>query len=312
MHATPKDWGLLVALGFVWGASFPATKVATADFLPFTLAAFRIALAAAALLGVLLLSGRGLPGISRARDRTFWAFAIAVGFLSNALPFSSLGWGQRHIDSGLAGVLMATVPLFVLPLSHAFVPGERLTLRRIAGFLLGFGGVLVLLGPAALESLDDAGRGWITPLAIGACLVTAFGYASGSVMARLAPDEYGRLRFGAAALLAGAVISLPVAFAVEDPVARAPSAEGLLALVYLGIVPTALATLMLLSVIASAGPAFLANVNYQVPLWAVGLGAALLGETPSPRLGIALVLILVGLAVAQDLPGRRRERPAAE
>ena len=303
MQATPRDWALLMGLGMIWGASFMATKVATDDFTPLTLSGLRLTLAAVTLWAVLRLSGQALPGLATRRERLFWLAAAGMAFFSNALPFTSLAWGQRHIDSALAGVFMATVPLFVLPLGARFVPGERLTARKAAGFVLGFAGVVVLIGPSAL-----AGIGAGPPLALlaqGACLAAAFGYASGSIVSKRAP-QMGLLRFGTAALIIAACMTLPMAFVLEDPLGARPGWREVAALTYLGLVPTALATLMLLTVIGSAGPGFLSGVNYLVPVWAVLFGWAVLGETPSPELGIALVLILGGLALAQARLGLRR------
>jgi len=303
MQATPRDWALMTGLGMIWGASFMATKVATQDFTPLTLAGLRLALAAVTLTTVLRLSGTWLPGLRTRREKLFWLAAAGMAFFSNAMPFTMLSWGQRHIDSGLAGVFMATVPLFVLPLGAYFVEGERLTLRKAAGFGLGFVGVLVLIGPSAL-----AGIGSGPPLALlaqGACLCAAFGYASGSIVSKRAP-QLGLLRFGSAALILAAVMTLPMAFVLESPLESEITAEGVAAMIYLGLVPTALATVMLLTVIGSAGPGFLSLVNYQVPVWAVVFGVVVLGEVPSPRLGVALVLILIGLAVAQNVLGLRR------
>jgi len=303
MAATARDWGLLTALGMIWGASFMSTKVATADFTPLTLSGLRLTLAAATLAAVLRASGAWLPGFATRQERLFWLAAAGVAFFSNAMPFTMLAWGQRHIDSGLAGVFMATVPLFVLPLGAWFVPGEALSLRKAAGFLLGFAGVLVLIGPAALAGLGTGPA--LTLLAQGACLAAAFGYAAGSILSKRAP-QLGLLRFAAASLILAAAMTLPMAVLLEAPLASRPTLWGTLALAYLGLVPTALAMVMLLSVIGSAGPGFLSMVNYQVPVWAVLFGAVVLGEVPSPRLGLALVLILAGLGIAQNLLGLRR------
>lgn len=294
---------MLLALGVIWGAAFMATKIATGDFGPFSLAGLRLGIAAVVLSLVLVSRGERLPGLASRDERWFWAAALAVAILSNSLPFGLLAWAQRHIDSGLAGVFMATVPLFVLPLGHFFVPGETMTMRKLAGFGLGFVGILVLIGPDALSGLG--GGGGLGLLAQAACLGTAMGYASGSIVAKRAPP-LGLLRFGTAALILAATISLPLAFLMEEPLSSIPSTEGALSILYLGLVPTALATLLLLSVIGSAGPGFLSLVNYQVPVWAVLFGALLLGESPSPRLGIALALILTGLALAQGVLGLRR------
>ncbi|MGF1501233.1 MAG: DMT family transporter [Paracoccaceae bacterium] len=302
-RATARDWIFLLLLGAIWGGAFMWTKIATEGFAPLSLAGLRLSIGALALTGLLLAQGSRWPGLATPAGRRFWLFALAVGFLANAMPFTALAWAQRHIDSALAGVFMATVPLFVLPLAHAFVPGERMTLRKVAGFLLGFTGILVLIGPGALSALGAGGS--LALAAQGACLLTAFGYASGSIASKRAP-EFGPLPFAAASLVFAALMTLPLAIAFEDPFGGAPGLLPTAAVIYLGLVPTGVAMVMLLQVIQSAGPSFLALVNYQVPIWAVIFGAAVLGEAPSPRLGLALVLILAGLAIAQNLLGLRR------
>ena len=303
MTPSLRDWLFLLALGAIWGGAFMGTKIATADVPPLSIAGVRLGLAAVAMLGLLALRGEGLPGPGTPRAGAFWLHAVGVGIASNALPFSLLAWAQGHIPSGLAGVFMSMVPLFILPLAHVFVPGERLTWRKAAGFFLGFAGILVLIGPGVLAGLGQGGG--IALLAQLACLGVALNYATGSIISKRAPD-LGLIRFAAAALLIATLLTVPLALAVERPDPLGWSVESWTALVYLGLLPTALATLMLLSIIASAGPGFLGLVNYQVPVWAVVFGVVFLGEDPSPRLWLALVLILAGLTVAQNLTGLRR------
>ena len=303
MTAKPRDWMLLCTLGAIWGGAFMATRIARAEVPPLSIAAIRLGLAALALLAILAIRGERLPGWRSARERAFWAYAAGVALASNAVPFSLLSWAQGHIPSGLAGVFMAMVPLFVLPLAHRFVPGERLTWRRAIGFALGFAGILVLIGPGVLAGLGTGGS--LALLAQLACLVVALHYATGSIISKRAPD-LGLIRFAAAALTIAALLTVPLAVLVERPEPGAWSALSWTALIYLGLLPTALATIMLLAIIASAGPGFLGLVNYQVPVWAVAFGVAFLGEDPSPRLWLALVLILAGLAVAQNVVGIRR------
>ncbi|MEM6972227.1 MAG: DMT family transporter [Pseudomonadota bacterium] len=294
---------MLITLGMVWGAAFMATKVATADFGAFAIAGLRLALAAVAINILRAIVGEALPGLRTPEDRRFWVFALAVALTANAVPFSLLSWAQAHIDSALAGVLMTTVPFFVLPLGHVFVAGERMTLRKTAGFTLGFGGVAVLIGPDAVFGLGSGGS--VAILAQLACLTVALCYAAGSITSKRAPDR-GLIAFSTAALSLAAAITMPLALALDDTLQVMPSWQAVAAIAYLGLVPTAFATVMLFAVIRSAGPGFLALVNYQVPVWAVIFGAVFLGETPSPRLGIALVMIAAGLAVSQGLLGLRR------
>jgi drug/metabolite transporter (DMT)-like permease len=294
---------MLVMLGAIWGAAFMATKLATVDFAPLSIAGLRLAIAAMTLTVVMWLRGDRFPGIATPRERQFWMAALAVGMLANVIPFTTLSWAQRHIDSALAGVLMTTMPLVILPLGHFLVPGEQITWRKLAGFVIGFAGVGVLMGPEAVLSVGSGGT--VQLLAQASCLLVVLGYASGSIVSKRAP-QLGPLRFGAATLILAAMIAGPLALSLESPFAKAPSLTGATAVLYLGLVPTALATVMLLTIIGSAGPGFLSMVNYQVPLWAVIFGVTFLGETASPRMALALVMILTGLAVAQSRLGLRR------
>ncbi|MEM1277533.1 MAG: DMT family transporter, partial [Pseudomonadota bacterium] len=196
---------------------------------------------------------------------------------------------------------VASVPLFILPMAYFFVPGENMSWRKVIGFLLGFLGIVVLMGPDSFTSL---GGDTVTTLAQLACLGVALGYASGSIIAKLAP-QLGLVRFGTASLIVATALMTPIALATEG-LPTLPSTEGALAMLYLGLIPTGLATVMLLSVIASAGPGFFSLVNYQVPVWAVIFGIIVLAEKPSATLGYALILIFLGLAISQNLFGLRR------
>lgn len=283
------NWLKLLSLGLIWGASFMAVSVALDDLPPMTIAACRITLAALCLLGVARAMRAGLPSLRSRDGRVIWACAFGMGVLSNALPFSLLSWGQTYVASGFAGVCMAVVPLFVLPLAHFLVPGERMTLRRAASFLTGFAGVVVLIG---LDAFATAGTDF-EALARFACLAASLCYAVGAILTRLCPPV-NMIALSAAALTCGAVIITPVALIVEG-VPAMPGSRALAAVLYLGLLPTALAQVLLVQVARSAGPAFLSLVNFQVPIWSVIFGVLLLNETLPPQLFAALVLILGGL-----------------
>ncbi|NNU80244.1 DMT family transporter [Halovulum dunhuangense] len=295
-----STWLLLLLLGMIWGGSFPANALALEGFGPFTIAALRIAIGAAAVMLLARVMGVGLPSRQTATGRRIWLHALGLALFANAVPFTLLGWGQQHVTSGFAGITMAGVPLLVLPLAHFLVPGERLSLRKTAGFALGFGGVVLLIGPAALSA------GGADALPRLACIGAAACYACGSIVTRRAPAG-PMLSFSAAALLLAATVMIPTALTIEG-VPDAPGLRAALAAVYLGLLPTAVATLILVHVIQTAGPSFLSLVNYQVPLWAVLMGFLFLDEqVPAEALG-ALGLILAGLVLAQ---GGRRGRRAA-
>ncbi|WP_278921297.1 MULTISPECIES: DMT family transporter [Pseudophaeobacter] len=295
------NWIKLLILGLIWGSSFMSVTLALQGLGPMTIAAGRISLGAAALLTITSVMRIGLPSLASRQGRLIWLCALGMGFFSNALPFSLLSWGQTYVASGFAGVCMAVVPLFVLPLAHVLVPGERMTLRRALGFLIGFGGVLTLIGFKAFAS---AGSDYES-LARLACLGAALCYAIGSIITRLCPGV-NLLSLSAAALSCGALMIVPTAL-WQEGLPSLPEGRSLLAVLYLGLVPTALAQVLLVQVARSAGPSFLATVNYQVPVWSVFFGALLLNETLPPQLFAALALILAGLLLSR--PAAHRQRP---
>ncbi|MCP4451918.1 MAG: DMT family transporter, partial [Planctomycetes bacterium] len=157
MTDTPglRNWLKLFSLRMIWGASFMAVTLALRDFGPLTIVAARVGMAATALFVIVQLMGIGLPNIRQTQGRRIWMFAILMGLFSNALPFTLLSWGQKYVASGFAGVCMAVVPLFVLPMAHVLVRGEHLTMRRTIGFGIGFVGVVVLIGLDAFDTLGS-------------------------------------------------------------------------------------------------------------------------------------------------------------
>lgn len=292
------NWAKLLFLGLIWGASFMSVSLALKGFTPLTIAALRITIGALSLLIVIRCMGIGLPPVHSRAGRLIWACALGMGFFSNALPFTLLSSGQTYVASGFAGVCMAVVPLFVLPLAHILIPGEHMTLRRSISFLIGLAGVVVLIG---LDAFRSAGSDFES-LARLACLGASLCYAIGSIITRLCP-QVNMLSLSAAALLCGSALMLPVALWREG-VPSLPDGLSLTAVIYLGLLPTALAQVLLVQVARSAGPSFLSTVNYQVPVWSVIFGAALLGETLPPQLFAALALILGGLVLSRG-GGRR-------
>jgi drug/metabolite transporter (DMT)-like permease len=290
---TTKNWLFLIALGVIWGSSFMAVSIAIRGFGPLTVAAGRISIGAIVLLVILRTLRIRLPRADSNQGRLIWVAAAGFGFFSMALPFFLLSWGQTYVASGFAGVTMAAVPLLVLPLAHFLIRGDRMTLPKGIGFITGFAGVIVLIG---LDAFQSNGLG-MEPLARLACFAAAGCYALGSIITRLAP-KMDPIAFAATSTLLGALMITPAALALEGIPQSAPGIATL-AILFLGLVPTALANLLLVNVIRSAGPSFLSLVNYQVPVWSVVFGTAFLGETLPGRIYFALGLILAGLIISQ-------------
>lgn len=286
---TARNWFQILVLGLVWGATFLVMELALRGITPIWLAAGRIGFAALLTLTIWWLRGARLF-LGEATD---WTTLVICGLLSTALPFMLLTYGLQHVTSGFAGVSMAAVVLMVLPLAHFLIPGEKMTLRRTLGFVIGFAGIVVLIGPAAFASSGAEGE----VLGRLACLGAATCYAVSSVLLRRLP-AIDPLGLAAMTFVVGSALVLPMAWLVEGPPPRTDGIT-LVWVVGLGMVPTAAANLLRILVIRSAGPVFMGLVNYMVPVVSVLLGALILSEPLPPSLLSAMVLILAGMGLSQ-------------
>jgi drug/metabolite transporter (DMT)-like permease len=285
-----KDWGLLAALVALWGSNFMFVKLGVATVPPATLVASRLVIGALILVAVVRAMGHVFPPLGRA-----WLPYAVLAIVGNALPFWLITTGQKVIDSALAGILMAIMPLTTLVLAHFFVAGERMTRFRLAGFVLGFVGIIVLIGPAALSGLGGSSVEVIAQFCV---LAGAICYATQSVLVRRMLK--GNVMVASAAIIAiAAVICVPIALVVDRPWTLAPSAVSTWVVIWIGIGPTALATIVYLKLIGSAGPTFMSLTNYCIPIVALFLGMAILGEQPGPNAYAGLALILAGIALSQ-------------
>lgn len=294
-----KNWLRLISLGIIWGASFMAVSVAVKTVGPLSVAAWRIGIGAVLLLILIRIRNIPLPRLNAENGKTIWAFATGFGFFSMALPFFLLSWGQQHVASGFAGVTMATVPILVLPLAHFLVPGEIMSRAKLIGVFLGLTGVAILIGPDAFQSLG----GRLEPIARLACFGAAACYAFGNITTRLAP-AVDHMAFATAATTMAALMIIPLAISIEG-FTLVTDGNALISIIFLGAIPTALANLLLVAVVRSAGPSFTSLVNYQVPLWSVLFGAVFLHELLPTRTFAALALIMVGVGFSQQATLRR-------
>jgi drug/metabolite transporter (DMT)-like permease len=307
------DWVMLLSLTLMWGTSFLLTKIAVGGLPPDLVVAGRLVVAATLLVpAAWMLATRPVAGAR------LWVFYVLIAVFGNVLPFSLISWGQTFIDSGLTGILMAVMPLATLGLAHFLVPGEHLTRYRAAGFMLGFAGVVVLVGPDAFADLAN-GQGH--PLPMLAVLGGAISYAVSSILARLRPAS-DALFSAASTISLASLMMVPILFMTGDVAGAGglrvvPDAPHLIAVALLGVFATAIATIVYFTLVKSAGPSFVSQLNYLIPLWAVGVGMLFLGEEPEPNHFYALGLILCGILITQlerrgtpsaRIPGPRRSR----
>jgi drug/metabolite transporter (DMT)-like permease len=250
----------------------------------------RIGIAALVLTVIVYALGRRLPPPGRA-----WLPFAVIAMIGNALPFYLITWGQQVVESALAGILMAVMPLATIVLAHFLIAGEHLTRQRAAGFAVGFLGIVLLMGPAALAGIGGEAVRIISQLAV---LGGALCYALQSVLTRLIVKGDVIVAAAGTLLLASSVV-IPVALWLDRPWLLVPSTASAAAVVWLGVGPTAVATILYFMLIRSAGPSFMSLVNYLSPGVAVMLGLLVMGETPSANAYFGLALILAGIAVTQ-------------
>lgn len=253
---------------------------------PLTVACARTTLGAVTLMMLVKLLGRELPSIA-----FIWRYLIVIGTLNTALPFALLSWGQQYVPSAFAGISMAALPLFVLPLAHVFTD-EKLSPRKAIGVAMGFVGAAVLIGPGAFDFSSGS-----LALPQLACVAASFSYAVSSVLTRRCPPV-DSIAMAAVTLVVGTLCLIPAMLMVEGVPGWVPGQAGY-AIIFLGLVPTAFAALLRVMTIRTAGAIFMTLVNYQVPVWSMIFGAWILSEVLPLRFFMALALILSGLAVSQ-------------
>jgi drug/metabolite transporter (DMT)-like permease len=278
----------LLLLSAIWGASYMFIKVGVRDFSPAALVELRL-LCASAVLVAAIAARRGLRTI-----RPALAPGAFVGVVGMALPFLLISWGETHVDSGVAGVATASVPIFVALLALWFAPSERSSGSRVAGLVVGLAGVGVIAG------VHPDGGWWAVAGAL-AVVLAAFTYAISSLFIQRNVGV-GRLELAVTSVVWGAAAMLPFALSrLPDSVGWKPLAS----VVVLGVVGTGLAQLIVNQLIAEHGVARTMLVNYLLPCFALFFGVTILDESLTVAKVAGLVLILAGVTLASGLVGRR-------
>lgn len=296
------DWLLLGGLVAFWGSSFALTKIAVETITPIWVVVLRLSTGAAIVWALALVHGERPP-----RDPFAWGWFAWLGATGAVLPFFLISWGTKYIDSGLAGILIGTVPITVVVLSHFVLPDEPMNRYKAAGFASGFAGVILLIGPGNLTNLSGSG---ITLIAEFALLAAAVSFAVQAVTARRMPPMGVMLR-AASVLLVSALSSIVIALVVSPQGLAGASLPGLLAAAALGLFPTALGALALFRLLDRAGAGFVAMSNYLIPVWALLTGMLFLGEKLTWNMAAGFALILAGIAVSEHLGARARRRATA-
>lgn len=293
---TSLEWTYLLILSVLWGASFFFIEATLRDLPIFTIVFARLFLGALGLLAVMFFAGCTLP-----RNSHIWTACFIIGFFNNALPFGMLVWGQVHVDSSIAALLVATTPLFTVVGAHFLTVDERIALPRLLGILIGLLGVAVMIGV-------DFRDGWnISLLASFACLGTALSYGIANIYARrFLATGIPLLSAAAGQVLAASILLLPLALFIDRPwILPMPRASSWAALIAMGLFSTSLAYVLYFRVLATAGATNLSLVSLLVPISAVLLGVGILEEQLLPHQLAGMTLIGLGLIATDGKVWRR-------
>ena len=281
-----RAWALFAAMSLLWGIPYLFIKIAVDEGLsPAFVSWARVLLAAVVL--CLLAWRAGLLGGLRGRGRWLAAYAL----LEISIPFPLIAWGEQHIDSSLAAIIIAAAPLMVAVLAIRFDPAERASGRRLVGLLIGFAGVIALVG------IDVAGRSRELLGAL-AVLLAALGYAAGPmILRRHLSDLDARATMGVSLAIAAVLLTPLTAVALP---AETPSTDAIVAVVVPGLLGTAAAFLVFGKLIAEIGPGRALVITYVNPVVALALGVAILDERPGLGAIVGLVAILAGSWLSTD------------
>jgi len=291
-HLTPnytptvKDWLSLLLLILLWGTSFMFTAVSLEIFSPVGIVSLRVLIAAIILTLFMFAKGLRLP-----TDPLAWAVFLLLGIMGNLLPFLLISTGQKDVSSGIAGLLMAFMPLATMILAHYFVIGESLNRFKILGFLLGITGVAIVLWP----SIAGVHSNLLSSLLI---LLATFSYAINTILVRRLPS-YNPVVTTAGVMIISSIAIVPLWLWQDLPWQQSYSLKSTLSVLWLGIGPTAFATIILFAVIVKAGPTFLSYINYVIPVVAYFTGALILSEAIEWHSLAAMLLIILGIALTR-------------
>ena len=302
---SPLDWALFAVLSTIWASAYAMTRVAVQKSNPEfglpveVVLSGRLTIGATLLIFAMLVSGQRWPALS---DYKRWAAIVSMGFAGMTFPFYCITIAQKTVDSSLAALYAAGAPLFIGAGAHFLFHDERMTKRKAFGLAIGFAGVAALFGPDAIRTWGSA-----SVAAQALLLLATTGYATSTLIARLAP-KMPPIAFASGYVSAAAVFSYPLLLTTDFSNVT-PNASAIVAVIGLGIGPSAIAALLYLVIVNRAGANFLALSGYAIPMISVVMGYFFFRETQDWNAVVAFVLILSGVWLAQRGGPKAETRP---
>jgi drug/metabolite transporter (DMT)-like permease len=279
---------VFIILGLIWGSSFLWIKIALREIGPATLVAERMTLGAVGMVAYLLVSGVRLPRTTREL-----APLAVLGLINAGLPIFLISWGEVHVDSGTAAVLNSLVPLFSLIIAGVWLRTEPVTALRVTGLILGFGGAAIL----ASRELSLRGGDPLGIIGALAVVLAAGSYALGASYAKHRITTTHRYVVAGGTLVFAAVYLWVLALVSEWPIRVPSQLDGIVAVLWLGILGSFIAYLCYFFLIEHLGATLASMVTYLFPVVGVALGTAFLGEAFDIRMAVGTALVLVGIGV---------------
>ncbi|MGB0772013.1 MAG: DMT family transporter [Paracoccaceae bacterium] len=288
MKMDAYDWVMLITLATVWGGSFLFNAILVAELPVITIVAIRVTVAALALWGFVRVTGRKIPTTPQV-----WGALLILGVLNNAIPFSLIVQGQTQITSGLASILNATTPFFTILVAGFFLTDERFSVLRVLGVVVGFSGVILMVGPEALGSLGA--DFWAQLCALGAALSYGFASVFGRRFRELKVDP---VMVATGQVTMSSLVLWPIALWIDGPQdILGLSFNAAASMFGLAVLCTSFAYIVYFLILERAGATNISLVTFLVPISAIILGVLVLGESIFIKEIIGMTLIGLGLAI---------------
>lgn len=299
----PKHWLVFITLGLIWSSSFLWIKIGVQEIGPMALTAFRM------LFGALTAVAIGIyQRVTWPRDGKTWGIFAILGPASLAIPIFFISWGEQTIDSAVASILNATTPLFTIVIAHLLLQDDKMTVQKVLGLLIGFGGVVLLLSKDLTAGAQNSVIGQ------GAVILASLFYAGSAVFARKLTRHVDGIVRGAMPLITSTIFMWAIGPLAEKPFEFPGLPLTWISVLWLGVLGSGLAVIMLWYLIHEIGPTRTSMVTYLFPVGGVILGVIFLNEQLSWQLLAGTVLVLASLAVVNWKPATApvKEAPAAD
>ena len=292
---TVNNYFLLIILSAIWGSAFFAIKIGLESFSPITVASLRLSIASLFLLFFFYIQKKKIFFTAQ-----IIYLLIIIGIIGNFIPFFLISWAEQHIPSSTAGMLMAIGPIITLVMSHFLTKSDKFTIIKFVSISIGFIGVLFIFSTNSFGNLVE--YNFIDLIAKFLVIIAAFGYMLSNIIAYEKLNQLDSFSITTFATTFGAIFSIPF-FLIDisyNNYNYTFNYNSILAVIYLGIFPTAIAFQFRYYITKTSGPVFLSYVAYLIPAFALIWGYILLSEKIGLNSLIGILLILIGVYLGQN------------